>query len=309
MINPFRLETHKERMVKDALIDFQFYGEKNHHDYFSRDKSKYTSITTMLKDLGISPSYKNVSKQKLNEAKEYGKLIHSQIENYCKLDDKGFTSELQEFIKWSKKQRLSFIASEYLVHNSELAGAIDLIYQENGELVISDIKTTSQIHKDSVSWQLSLYRYLLGERIEKATCIHIRPDLFEVVEIPLKSNEECENLIKSYLNDTRYQVDLLKQKDIRTLIELQAKLKALDEEKKKIEAIQQRFKEQVCEAMQDRGLLKVELIDGDNKLTFNLILSKDKETIDINKLKKEHPELDLTKYTKYTKVKPYVKVS
>lgn len=309
MINPFRLETHKERMVKDALLDFTFDDTNNKHLYSSRDKSKYTSITTMLRDMGISPSYDSVDEKKLKESVAYGKMIHSEIENYCKLDETGITDELQEFIKWSKKQRLSFIASEYLVHNSELAGAIDLIYQENGELVISDIKTTSQIHKDSVSWQLSLYRYLLGERIEKATCIHIRPDLFEVVEIPLKSNEECENLIKSYLNDTRYQVDLLKQKDIRTLIELQAKLKALDEEKKKIEAIQQRFKEQVCEAMQDRGLLKVELIDGDNKLTFNLILSKDKETIDINKLKKEHPELDLTKYTKYTKVKPYVKVS
>lgn len=309
MINPFRLETHKERMVKDALLDFRFDDTNNKHLYSSRDKNQYTSITTMLRDMGISPSYDSVDEKKLKESVAYGKMIHSEIENYCKLDETGITDELQEFIKWSKKQRLSFIASEYLVHNSELAGAIDLIYQENGELVISDIKTTSQIHTDSVSWQLSLYRYLLGEKIEKATCIHIRPNLFEVKEIPLKSNEECENLIKSYLNDTRYQVDLLKQKDIRTLIELQAKLKKLDEEKKKIEAIQQRFKEQVCEAMQDRGLLKVELIDGENKLTFNLILSKGKETIDINKLKKEHPELDLTKYTKYTKVKPYVKVN
>lgn len=309
MINPFLLDTHKDRLVNDAVINFTADFTDNKHIYSSRKVERYLSITTLLKEMGISPSYDGVNIEVLNKAKDYGEMVHSEIENYCKLDEVGIADELQEFIKWSKKNKLNYVASEYKVHDKRLAGSIDLIYQENGKLVISDIKTTSKVHKDSVSWQLSLYRYLLGEKIEKATCIHIRPDLFEVIEIPLKNNEECKKLIDSYFNETVYEVALLEREQINKLFQLQAQLKNVEDVKKQLENKISSFKSSVLKEMDQRGLIKVELENDGNKLTITKVMPKDKETIDYETLLKDNPNIEIDKYKKYTPVKAYIKIS
>ena len=309
MINPFLLDTHKDRLVNDAVINFTADFTNNNHIYCSRKVERYLSITTLLKEMGISPSYDGVNEEVLNKAKDYGEMVHSEIEAYCKFDEIGIADELQEFIKWSKKNKINYAASEYRVHDERLAGSIDLIYMQNGKLVISDIKTTSQVHKDSVSWQLSLYRYLLKENIEKATCIHIRPDLFEIIDIPLKSDEECKKLIDCYFNDKVYEVALLEQEQINALFQLQAQLKNVEDVKKQLENKIASFKSSVLKEMDQRGLIKVELENDGKKLTITKVSPKDKETIDYDKLLKDNPTIDIDKYKKQTPVKPYVLIS
>ena len=307
MINPFILETHKDRLVNDAFINFRFI--ENGHLYTSREKKIYVSITTILKDMGISPNYDIVDKKKVEDAVVYGEMIHKEIENYCKFNESSFIQELDFFKEWEYKNKIRFVASEYRVHNDNVAGTIDLIYCENGKLVISDIKTTNVVHKECVSWQLSLYRYLLGENIEKATCIHIRPNLYEVVEIPLKSNEECMKLLEAYNTNTKYEVELIEQKQVDNLVNLQNELEALKKAQEKIENRIQAFKDYCLQEMSVRGLLKVEVESGDKKISIVKVEPKDKETINIEKLKKEHPEINYQEYTKTTKVKPYIKIS
>ena len=307
MINPFLLETHKERLVKYANENFNF--SDNTHRYFTRFKDSYLSITKLLKEMGISPNYDSVDEVKLQQSIDYGKTIHSDIENYCKFDEIGITNELDEFIKWSKENKINYVASEYMVHNDLLAGTIDLIYKEKGKLVISDIKTTSQIHKDCVSWQLSLYRYLLGENIEKATCIHIRPNLYEVVEIPLKSNEECERLIQAYINNTKYEVELLEKKQVEVLINLQDYVKDLENKVKEAKDKMERIKNYCMSAMDERNLLSVEIEADDRKVKITKVMPKDKESIDYKQLIQDHPEIDIDKYKTYSSVKPYIKIS
>lgn len=307
MTNEFRLATHRERMINDATIDFNFKEEG--HIYTSKNRKSYISITRLLKEMGISPNYDAVNEDVLKKASEYGTYIHSEIEQYCKFNDDGISKEFDNFKAWSKKNQINFIASEYRVHNSTYAGSIDLIYMQDGELVISDIKTTSEVHKDSVSWQLSLYRYLLGEQIEKATCIHIKKDIFEIVDIPLKSNEECEALIRAYENNEKYDVALIEEEKVLKLFELQETLKQMDAEKKKIEKQIQSFKDMCLQAMQDRNLLSVELNADDKKLKITRVISKDKESIDYDKLIADNPQINIDQYKKYTPVKEYVKIS
>ena len=306
MINPYILETHKERLINDACINLKFTDEE--HKYTSRDFKQYVSITTILKEMEITPNYDVVDEEVLNRAIDYGKLIHSEIEKYCKLEELGFTHELQDFIKWSKKAQVNFVASEYIVHNEEVAGTIDLIYRQNNELVISDIKTTSQVHKEAVSWQLSLYRYLLGESIEKATCIHIRPDLYEVVDIPLKTDAECEELLKCYFNNTRYEVAILEQNKINKLVQLQNELKTLQDKQKEIENTMKSIKDICMQEMDKRGLLKVEIKQDDTKLLITKVESK-QTSFDMEKLKQDHPEINYDNYTKTTYKKPFIKIT
>lgn len=305
MLNEWRLKTHRDRLLKDANIGFKFYEEE--HRYTDKNKTEYKSITRLLKEMGVSPSYDSVDKEKLEEASRYGKFIHKDIEEYVKDGTIGVSKELENFIKWSKGK--SFIASEYMVHNDKYAGSIDLIYIENGELVISDIKTTSQIHTDSVSWQLSLYRYLLGEDIKKATCIHIRPNLYEIKEIPLKSNEECENFLKAYEENKNYSVALIEEEKVLKLFELQETLKEMEKQKKAIENQIQSFKDLCLNAMQEKNLISVELTADDKKLKITRVISKDKESIDYDKLIADNPQIKIDQYKKYTPVKEYVKIS
>lgn len=308
MINPYILETHKDRLVNDAVINFKFDGSKNKHSYSSKENKSYIPITTMLKELGISPSYDNVNKEVLEQAKKYGDQVHQDIENYCKFNE-SFTAEADKFIVWSKNNQINFVGSEYRVHNKEFAGSIDLIYRQNNELVISDIKTTSQVHKESVSWQLSLYRYLLGEKIEKATCIHIRPDLFEVIDIPLKSNEECENLLNDYLYKGKYDVALLEEQQIQVLVDLQETINNLKQQQKEAENKLQTIKDALMNAMDEKNLLSVEIELNDRKLKITKVAPKDKETIDYKKLLIDNPNLDIEPYKTYSPVKPYIKIS
>lgn len=306
MINPFILETHKERLINDAVINLKF-SEEN-HKYTSKDFNQFVSITTILKEMGITPNYDVVDEEVLNRAIDYGKLIHKEIENYCKLEETGITHELEDFIKWSKSNKLNYVASEYIVHNEKVAGTIDLIYRQNNELVISDIKTTSQVHKEAVSWQLSLYRYLLKENIEKATCIHIRPDKFEVIEIPLKSNEECEELLNCYFNNTRYEIAILEQNKINKLVQSQNELKVLQDKQKEIENTMKSIKEMCLQEMDKRGLIKVEIKQDDTKLLITKVESK-QTSVDMEKLKQDHPEIDYDNYTKTTYKKPFIKIT
>lgn len=308
MINPYILETHKERLVNDAVINFKVDFSKGKHIYFSKENKSYISITTMLKELGISPSYESVDEETLKRATDYGNTIHSDIENYCKLGD-SFTVEADKFIMWSKNNNINFVASEYRVHDDKLAGSIDLIYRQNNELFISDIKTTSQVHKEAVSWQLSLYRYLLKEDIKKATCIHIRPGLFEVIDIPLKSNEECENLLKCYFNNETYNVAVLEEQQIQVLMDLQETINNLKQQQKEAENKLQTIKDTIMNAMDEKNLLSVEIELNDRKLKITKVAPKDKEAIDYKTLIQDHPEIELDKYKSYSPVKPYIKIS
>jgi len=307
MVNPFRLDTHRQRLVNDAYLNFKF--DEENHQFSDKQNTDYISITRILKAMNITPDYSIVDKDVLEQAIGYGNFIHKSIEEYVKSGFIGIADELEDFINYSKIHKLSFVASEYQVHKSRYAGIIDLIYSENGELIISDIKTTSQVHKEAVSWQLSLYRYLLGEDIQKATCIHIRPNLFEVLDIPLKSNEECEKFLEDFESGNSYEVALLEEEKILQLFKLQNMLEVMDQQKKNIEKEIKEYKEALLIEMQKRNLITVEINADDKKLKITRVISKDKESIDYERLLKDHPKIKIDNYKKYTPVKEYIKIS
>lgn len=61
-----------------------------------------------------------------------------------------------------REHKLMTIANEYIVTDKEhYASAIDITaVRDNDDLVLMDIKTTSSLDKEYVSWQLSIYKHL-----------------------------------------------------------------------------------------------------------------------------------------------------
>ena len=119
-----------------------------------------------------------------------------------------------QFIKdYFITNRLIPIHTEYIVYNDYLAGQVDLICQDkNGNYYILDFKTNDKIETKSYgknlngklsdipdstyyhySLQLSIYKQMFKEKVDKLYIIHIRPDKYEFIE--------CVDIFKNYAID------------------------------------------------------------------------------------------------------------
>lgn len=285
------------------------FDEKEHKYYV--DGKELISTTQLMRKHNLSPDYSSVDEETLNKSANYGTLIHKELELFIKKDEVSFTQEVENFEMWIKENQLenNMVASELQVNNDLVAGTIDFIYEDADGLVIADFKTTSQIHKEAVSWQLSIYRELLGMEIKKGVCFHLKGGLFEVLDIPLKQKEEVERLFDAERNGELYKpYDLIPSDSVEALVQFQLQLMAMDEAKKKIEAQMEAFKDYCLQEMEVRGLMKYEINNNGIKLTITRVLESKSESVDAKQLKADNPEL-FEKYKKIKTTKSYVKVS
>ena len=96
--------------------------------------------------------------------------------------------------------------SEEVIYDDNylIAGTVDWQYIDGDEDVIADFKTTSSIHWDSVSWQLSIYNYIkckgdvLQYYLKKLKVVHMYNGKFSVREVPPIEYDEIVNLIIEY---------------------------------------------------------------------------------------------------------------
>lgn len=285
------------------------FDEKEHKYYV--DGKELISTTQLMRKHNLSPDYSSVDEETLRKSANYGTLIHKELELFIKKDEVSFTQEVENFEMWIKKNKLenNMLASELQVNNDLVAGTIDFIYEDADGLVIADFKTTSQVHKEAVSWQLSIYRELLGMEIKKGVCFHLKGGLFEVLDIPLKQKEEVERLFDAERNSELYKpYDLIPSDSVEALVQFQLQLMAMDEAKKKIESQMEAFKDYCLQEMEARGLMKYEINNNGIKLTITRVLESKSESVDAKQLKADNPEL-FEKYKKIKTTKSYVKVS
>ena len=297
-------------MIKGLNYKSQAVFDEEKHKYYL-DGRELISTTQLMKKHNLGADYSSVNEELLTKSASYGTLIHKELELFIKKDEVSFTQEVENFEMWIKENQLenNMVASELMVNNDLVAGTIDLIYEENEELVIADFKTTSQVHKEAVSWQLSIYRELLGMEIKKGVCFHLKGGLFEVIDIPLKTKEEVERLFDAERKGEIYKpFDLIPSDSVEALMNFQMQLMAMDEAKKKIESQMEAFKNYVMQEMEERGLLNYKINCNGIELSLTRVLESKREDIDKKQLKADMPEI-YDKYKKTSTTKSYVKVS
>ena len=176
------------------------------HTYYDQFDKPFISTTQLLKIMGVTPDYSFVNQRVLEMAARRGQVIHKEIEEYIKYGKIGFTIELGSFIDYIKRYHLKPVASELMVNDDNIAGTIDIILQtEDGKLILADIKTTSSRYPESVSWQISIYKKLLGkwngQEISALQELHFtKAGKIKPYDIPQKSLEEINNLIMKGIN-------------------------------------------------------------------------------------------------------------
>lgn len=272
------------------------------HQYFLGDK-ELISVTTLMRKHGLAPSYDAVPSEVLKAKAERGTLIHKEIEDYIKTGEIGFTNELVNFINQPKG---NIVASELMVHNDIVAGTLDLLIDEGFELIIADIKTTAQIHKEAVSWQLSIYKYLSGKEITLGQVYHFdKEGNLNVITIPLKPMEEIEKLMECERKGEIYKQELkVNDSQLTQLYEIEALIKGIEEQKKQAELKALELRSALLEAMEQNGVSSFE--NENIKLTY--IAPSVRTNIDSAKLKKEMPQI-AEKYTKQTNVKASLRIT
>jgi hypothetical protein len=154
--------------------------------------------------------YKNVNQKVLNQKAEYGSKVHEAIEcleqnkDLPKLDINQEFS-LGQYKRLKEKNNINVLMQEQIInYQTEYAGRFDMVAMVNGNLSLCDIKTTAQLDKEYLSWQLSFYELANmsvyhTEQFEKLYAIWLpKKGYGELIEIERKSINELLRVIKEF---------------------------------------------------------------------------------------------------------------
>ncbi len=144
----------------------KFNEEK--HEYVHQG-STYISATTLLKKYGLSADYAGIPQDVLDRAAKKGNAVHKALELFVGGDQSmlGLLREVDLFSNYITQRGIDLTTAkaEEVVFDTQykIAGTVDFQYQDGNDNYIADFKTTSQLHFDSVAWQLSIYNYLVSK--------------------------------------------------------------------------------------------------------------------------------------------------
>lgn len=134
------------------------------HTYTNEAGNQLSGVTALLKRQLFTDKYDGISEKVLEQAAERGNLIHRQIEMYETFngDVDTLSDEARTYVTLKDANKFETIATELLVSDGEnVASGIDVVWEKNGGVLLCDIKTTSKLDMEYLSWQLSIYKYLL----------------------------------------------------------------------------------------------------------------------------------------------------
>lgn len=159
----------------------------------------------------IFPSkYSNIPEKILNAKAEYGSKVHKAIENLEQGKELPKLNYLQEasikqYQRLKEKYKIKVLEQEKIVHyGNHYCGTFDMIAEINGAYCLCDIKTTTQLDLESLSWQLSFYALAHNfdnyeNEFDKFYAIWLpKKELGQVVEIKRKSKQELLDKLKEF---------------------------------------------------------------------------------------------------------------
>ena len=289
------------------------------HRYYNPENGRYLSgITGLLSRQLFPDKYDGIPQATLDAAAARGSAIHEECADLATFGAAGTYPETEAFARLLTREGIEPLEAEYTVSDGEhYASKVDLL---DRALNIYDIKTTSTLDTEYVSWQLSVYAYLfeLQNPVLQAgrlAAIHLRGKRAKLVRVERKSAEAISRLLADDLAGRQYipQSDvhlapagsadgqegvLTKLTDIeRAILEIKTRLAQAEEQKKSLT-------EALYQEMDARGVYKLD----SPTLSITRIADSTAETFDSKAFRADHPEL-YGQYLRETSRKGYVKIS
>lgn len=280
------------------------------HTYTDTKGTSYISVTTLLQEVGIAPTFPENAKKAVSLKAERGTLIHREIHDYVELGAVGFTKELGDFIKWFNGTSYEVISSEKPIAREFLAGTPDIVFHNqtgNHEYFIADIKTTAKQELNYWTWQLSLYAWIMGLATPFGYILWFKEgEELQVIQLPLKKHDEVRKLIDDYGHNKPVEIDQINvPKEVtHEIVECEKQLEQLTEAMKTLKEKEEQFKEQLLNLMKENGVLQWK-----NKFfTASYVAPTTRNTIDTTRLKKELPNI-YKNFLKTSEVKENIRIT
>lgn len=289
------------------------------HRYFNPENGRYLSgITSLLSRQLFPDKYDGIPQATLDAAAAKGSAIHEECADLATFGAAGTYPETEAFARLLTREGIEPLEAEYTVSDGEhYASKIDLL---DRSLNLYDIKTTSTLDTEYVSWQLSIYAHLFEQQnpslqVGNLAAIHLRGKRAKLVRVERKSAEAISRLLADDLAGRQYihQPDahlspagsadaqdgvLTKLTDIeRSIVEIKTRLAQAEEQKKSLT-------EALYREMDARGVYKLD----SPTLSITRIADTTVETFDSKSFRSDHPEL-YGKYLREIPRKGYVKIA
>ena len=282
------------------------------HSYLLDNEIYLMGVTSLMKKHSLAPNYEGIPADVLQKAAERGSKVHKDIEDYCNGRAVAMTKELKAYISCGVKA----IANEYLVSDNQIvASSIDIVADAgNGAVDLIDIKTTSTLHLEALSWQLSIYAYLFhlanpDVPINKLYGLHIKAGKAKMVEVPCIGSEEIMKLLECEADNLPYYYTTpnLSPKQESALYDLQGiteKIALIKVSLKEAEELKKSIEQVIIGDMELEGRKTLE--NGPIKVTY--VAPYTKAGIDTKRLQEAMPEV-YDRYKKITNIGASIKIT
>lgn len=301
--------------ITDLNISQVKFNERE-HSYTTPSGQILSGVTSIIGAVLFPDKYRGIPEEVLRRAAERGTMIHTLCQRTDLFDgliDDDAPIEVAHYMAMKESHGITMIANEYLVSDEvQVATMIDCI-DSCGNLY--DIKTTSKMDEESLSWQLSFCAYLFELqnptlKAGKLYGIWLRGERkgAELVEVERKSREELEQVLDAYSAGRVLAMKTIEQTDetneLSPLVDIETEIIRFKTMITQLEERKQGYLESIKADMLARGIKKVET----SKMLVTLVEDSTSQTLDSKRLQADHPDL-CAQYLKETKRKGYVKIT
>lgn len=303
--------TEKIAEIKEALKkNFGVKYDPIEHTYTNAEGLELSGITGIIKQYICPNIYAEVPAEVLENARIRGTKLHALLELYANGTFANVTEEDKEVIENFNAMALALegytcLASEYVVSNNELiASPIDLLALDyEGNLVIIDLKTTSALNVDFVTWQLNFYRYFLeiqtGLKTDNMQALHVTGGKAKFVKVQKIADEHLDYMLYCAYNFAEFKNPLQVEEDKITKLEtIYREKKALEEQIKALEEQEEQIKAEVIAEMKANAVKTYE--SETIRVTYKSASTR--STFDSKKFAEAEPEI-YKNYLKTTETK------
>jgi len=274
------------------------FDEKNHKYTLNGELLPIQGITRMIDRQIFGGKMQNVPESVLRKYAEFGSLVHKEIQDYYENGDFPTTDEAMAFVS----KGIQCTVCEFIVGDERVATAIDFVGEDG---FLYDFKTSTNLDKERVSWQLSVCSYLFerqtGQKVKGLMGVHLRGKECTFVGVERKSDEQVEALIQAELLGESY---LSEERSMQRLLDLERAIIQIKQEAEMYEERKQVLLTGLGEKMAQMGL---KTLKTDN-LTLTLVPESTTTTLDSKRLKEEMPDV----YSRFEKTgtrKGYLKMT
>lgn len=260
---------------------------------YTLDGKSLSGVTSILNRQLFADKYSGISDEVLNKAAEYGKGIHESIELYDSLGIGEDEDAVKAYIKLCQKEGLTRLDNEYLISDNDyVASSIDVVFDDCS---LADIKTTSHLDEEYVSWQLSIYAYLFEKQnpdlqANRLLAIWIPKARYgkpKVVEVSRKPVSEVVRLIEADKAGQQYVPSVASTTEITIANDVVQEVIRIERELKELKDKQTELREGLLKQMQDHNIKSFKT-DG---LSLTRKLATTKTSLDSKMLQEKYPDI------------------